>query len=126
VGHEDLVRCVRFNSEYVISGSYDNSIRIWDFKTGKELHKLQKHTNRVFRLQFDDVKIVSSSQDDHIIIWDFMSDIAKRRKATLTLEPQPAGRPRPYHDLQGRELGAFTFETDAKPIEERAFRPSAS
>ena len=45
-----------------MSGSYDKTIRIWDFKTGEELAKLTGHDNRVFRVQFDDFKIVSSAQ----------------------------------------------------------------
>eukprot|EP00052_Salpingoeca_macrocollata_P003508 m.36311 g.36311 ORF g.36311 m.36311 type:complete len:198 (+) comp13401_c0_seq1:1668-2261(+) len=70
-GHEELVRCVRFNENFIVSGSYDTTVRVWDFKSGFLLHTLRGHTNRVFRVQFDAYKIVSSSQDDRIMIWNF-------------------------------------------------------
>eukprot|EP00051_Salpingoeca_urceolata_P000825 m.36420 g.36420 ORF g.36420 m.36420 type:complete len:111 (-) comp11014_c0_seq2:446-778(-) len=71
-GHTELVRCVRFNKEFIVSGSYDNKVRVWDFQTGDHLYQLEGHSNRVFRVQFDSFKIISSSQDDHIRIWDFL------------------------------------------------------
>lgn len=29
-GHEDLVRCLRFDSKRIVSGAYDGKIKIWD------------------------------------------------------------------------------------------------
>jgi WD40 repeat protein len=84
-GHSDLVRTLQFNNDYLVSGSYDKvlidllqSVLIWCMKTGEILHKLQKHTNRVFKLHFKDTKIVSCSQDQSIIIWDFAQDVNPR------------------------------------------------
>lgn len=65
------MRCVRFDGNRIVSGSYDKTIRVWDFSTGAPLCVLDGHTNRVFRVQFDSRKIISSSQDDDIRIWDF-------------------------------------------------------
>lgn len=99
-----LVRCVRFNDQYVVSGSYDGTVRVWDFAHGTQLMELRGHTNRVFRLQFDDLKIVSSSQDDTIIVWDFAREAAENRArlssfdelvepAPLSLDPVDSGSP---------------------------------
>ena len=39
-GHQELVRCVRFNDTHIVSGSYDKTVRIWDFHTGASLRVL--------------------------------------------------------------------------------------
>lgn len=31
-GHDLKVRCLRFDSSYIVSGSYDGTIKIWDLK----------------------------------------------------------------------------------------------
>lgn len=45
-GHEDDVFCCAFNpqSARVVSGSFDETVRIWDVKTGKCLETLAAHS----------------------------------------------------------------------------------
>lgn len=80
-GHEELVRCIRFDSKRIVSGAYDGKIKVWDLNAALDprshestlcLKTLNEHTGRVFRLQFDEFQIVSSSHDDTILIWDFL------------------------------------------------------
>jgi len=80
-GHEELVRCIRFDTKHIVSGAYDGKIKVWDLQAALDPRKphsllcirtLMEHTGRVFRLQFDDFQIVSSSHDDSILIWDFL------------------------------------------------------
>ena len=42
-GHENLVLCVAFSADSVLlaSGSRDNTVRLWDARTGQLLHLLQ-------------------------------------------------------------------------------------
>ena len=56
----------------VVSASWDESIRIWDAETGKELNVLEGHTDGVNSASFspDGKKIVSASYDRTIRIWD--------------------------------------------------------
>lgn len=80
-GHDELVRCIRFDDKRIVSGAYDGKIKVWDLKAAKDprapagtlcLRTLVEHSGRVFRLQFDEFQIVSSSHDDTILIWDFL------------------------------------------------------
>ena len=31
-GHEELVRCIRFDKERIVSGAYDGKIKVWDLR----------------------------------------------------------------------------------------------
>lgn len=74
-GHDDLVRTIQLTPHFIISGSYDMSIRIWNRHTGRLLRTLkdpaQAHTNRIFKLDVDATRVVSCAQDQRIVIWDF-------------------------------------------------------
>ena len=83
-GHEELVRCIRFDSKRIVSGAYDGKIKVWDLQAALNLRSpsgtlcirtLVEHSGRVFRLQFDEFQIVSSSHDDTILIWDFLNGL---------------------------------------------------
>lgn len=72
VGHKDLVRTVAMNHDFVVSGSYDETIKVWDRQTGALLGDLTGgHSGRVFGVVFDSTKIVSCGEDQKICIWDF-------------------------------------------------------
>ena len=49
VGHTNTVRCVQMSheKEIVISGSYDETIKIWCLKTGRCQETLRGHHGRV-------------------------------------------------------------------------------
>ncbi|XP_038560470.1 WD repeat-containing protein 5-like, partial [Micropterus salmoides] len=76
-GHSNYVFCCNFNpqSNLVVSGSFDESVRIWDVKTGKCLKTLPAHSDPVSAVHFnrDGSLIVSSSYDGLCRIWDAAS-----------------------------------------------------
>jgi WD40 repeat protein len=49
-GHTAAVRCVCYNGEYVVSGAYDHTIRVWLPNQERCVHTLEGHTNRVYSL----------------------------------------------------------------------------
>ncbi|KAF8163638.1 F-box/WD repeat-containing protein 11 [Crassisporium funariophilum] len=74
--HGDLVRSVALGEDFVLSGSYDLSIKVWDRKTGALVGDLTGgHTGRIFCIGFDSKKIVSCGEDQRICIWDFSHGI---------------------------------------------------
>lgn len=76
-GHGAAVRCVRFNGEYIVSGSYDHQIRVWSAVEKKCLHVLTGHTHRIYSLQFDGIHVVSGSLDTSIRVWDVKTGALK-------------------------------------------------
>ena len=55
-----------------VSGSYDNSVRVWDVSTGREFNLFKGHTNYVLSVAFspDGKQIISGSNDNSVRIWD--------------------------------------------------------
>ncbi len=35
-GHEELVRCIRFDNKRIVSGAYDGKIKVWDLNAAKD------------------------------------------------------------------------------------------
>ena len=74
-GHSDSVWSVAFSpdSSKVVSGSYDNTIRLWDTKTGKAIgDPWLGHSDSVWSVAFspDGSKVVSGSSDNTVRLWD--------------------------------------------------------
>jgi WD40 repeat protein len=73
-GHTGTVASVAISPDgkLLATGSYDNTVKLWDFATGKELHTLKGHTNQVYTVAFspDGNLLASGSQDKTIRLWD--------------------------------------------------------
>ena len=51
------------------SGSWDNTIRVWDAESGNHLRTLQGHTGYVYALAMSQGKLYSGSNDNTIRVW---------------------------------------------------------
>ncbi|MCL2115052.1 MAG: DUF4062 domain-containing protein [Methanobrevibacter sp.] len=73
-GHTSGVDSVCFSHDdrYVVSGSDDKSVRVWDWQTQEEITRLEGHTSRVRSVCFshDDRYVVSGSDDKSVRVWD--------------------------------------------------------
>jgi len=73
-GHSDFVMSVAFSPDgkRVVSGSWDDTIKIWDTETGQEITTLKGHSREVTSVAFspDGKQIVSGSEDKTLKIWD--------------------------------------------------------
>ncbi|KAG5728461.1 hypothetical protein E4T56_gene19548 [Termitomyces sp. T112] len=58
--------------KYIVSGSYDQSVRVWDTSTGAQLQQLNGHTSWVTSVAFslDGKCIVSGSHDMSVRVWN--------------------------------------------------------
>ncbi len=71
-GHFDWVRSLAVLQDgSLASGSYDNTIRIWDTKTSQSIKLLNGHSYSVYSLAvLKDGSLASGSGDKTIRIWD--------------------------------------------------------
>ncbi|KAH9974236.1 WD40-repeat-containing domain protein [Lactifluus volemus] len=79
-GHGDSVYCLEFDSKRIISGSRDQTIKVWDIRTGRCLGTFRGHHGSVLCLKFEkdwDIKgdgkkgfMVSGSSDRKAFVWD--------------------------------------------------------
>ncbi|CAI4038539.1 hypothetical protein SMKI_05G1500 [Saccharomyces mikatae IFO 1815] len=71
-GHTALVRAVSGHGNIVVSGSYDNTLIVWDVAQMKCLCILSGHTDRVYSALYDHERkrCISASMDTTIKIWD--------------------------------------------------------
>ena len=73
-GHEDWIGSIAFSPDgkRIVSGSADNTIKVWDTATGEEVKTLRGHEDGVKSIAFspDGKRIVSGSVDKTIKIWD--------------------------------------------------------
>ena len=73
-GHTAAVRCVKYNGEFVVSGGYDWTVKVWCPLTAECLYTLQGHANRVYSLEFDGERIISGSLDTIIKVLSIFKD----------------------------------------------------
>lgn len=73
-GHASYVFCVNFNpqSNLLVTGSFDENVKLWDVRTGSCIKTLPAHSDPVTATDFnrDGTCIVSGSHDGLIRIWD--------------------------------------------------------
>ena len=73
--HQKGIACLQYNGRFIVSGSTDNSARIYDVDQKVEVARLEGHTNLIRSVQavFDDSgevnTVVSGSYDGSIGIW---------------------------------------------------------
>ncbi|KAI0098344.1 WD40 repeat-like protein [Hypoxylon sp. NC0597] len=87
-GHNECIYSLQYNPDYLVSGSRDRTLRIWNLRTRRLIGRpLEGHQGSVLCLQFDsdpeEDLIVSGSSDSDVILWKFSTgEILQRlRKA---------------------------------------------
>lgn len=70
-GHTKGLACIVFRGETLVSGSNDQTIRVWDTKTGECTHVLGEHHMLVRTVAFDEQRrlVVSGGYDRLIKVW---------------------------------------------------------
>ena len=76
-GHSNAVLSVAFSLDgtQIVSGSDDETLRLWDAVSGAHLNTLNGHSNSVRSVAFspDGTQIVSGSNDRTLRLWDAVS-----------------------------------------------------
>jgi F-box and WD-40 domain protein 1/11 len=74
--HTECVYTIQYSGKYLVSGSRDKTIRVWNLDTQRLIHQpLFGHSASVLCLQFDERPeqdiIISGGSDCRIILWQF-------------------------------------------------------
>ena len=76
-GHTHTVDCLAFlpDGTSLISGSFDQTIKLWDMQTGGVVRSFQGHTGPVYSISISPncTTIVSGSHDKTIHLWDIQT-----------------------------------------------------
>ena len=129
LGHAATVETITFSPDgkYMASGSGDNTVKIWEVESGRELRTLSGHTDTVLSIAFspDGKHIVSGSDDNSVQIWDVESGnklqgFSGRRAAYspdgryIAFVASGGGRTIKIWDVnRGRELRTLSGHTDS-------------
>lgn len=74
IGHDDFVYCLSWcpESTYLVSGSTDNTLWIWNAETEEKIYRMTEHTNYAHGVSWspDRKYIASASCDGSVIIWN--------------------------------------------------------
>ncbi|PWU16546.1 MAG: hypothetical protein C5B50_13195, partial [Verrucomicrobia bacterium] len=102
-GHHGRIWSVAFspNGQWIATGSLDQTAKLWDAATGRELATLASHSDKVWAVAFspDSQRLVTGSGDTLAKVWQVPSG-----RELLTLHGHSAG------------IGAVTFSPDGKRI----------
>ncbi|RCR67593.1 caspase family protein [Larkinella punicea] len=91
-GHVGQIRTITYhpNGEWLASGGYDNTVKLWDVKTGRVLNTFTGHAGTVFASKFSaSGKLLVSSAHDHTVkIWDVQTGKLIRTITTTGFEEE--------------------------------------
>ncbi|XP_050298570.1 F-box/WD repeat-containing protein 7 [Anthonomus grandis grandis] len=77
-GHDDhVITCLQFSDNKIVSGSDDNTLKVWSAVTGKCLRTLVGHTGGVWSSQMSGNVIISGSTDRTLRVWDAETGICR-------------------------------------------------
>lgn len=70
-GHRNnIITCVQMFDNTIVSGSNDNTLKVWNASTGKCLQTLLGHTGTIWSTQIFGDLIVSGSSDKTVKVWN--------------------------------------------------------
>ncbi|KAI9475784.1 MAG: quinon protein alcohol dehydrogenase-like superfamily [Benjaminiella poitrasii] len=65
----------RSSEQVIISGSLDNTIKVWSLESGECLQTLFGHVQGIWTLAYDKLRLVSGSHDGTLKLWDIESGL---------------------------------------------------
>ena len=98
------------NKQWLLTGSDDNTVRIWDIVTGKCLEELIGHKNGVTCMEFANGDLFTGSYDKLLLCWS-MPDVENKIRELQIMGAE---------DLKSRKFEAFENYMIAKGKRKKA------
>lgn len=111
-GHRYTVFCIDFSkdSEYLVSGAWDNMVKVWDFKKSKEIRSFHDHEDMIRDVCFSpDISMVASASRDNTIK---VVDLCTTEVKTITNHYKP--NIEDYY--QNTYINSISFTPDSKNL----------
>lgn len=73
IGHQDcLTTCDVLDGKYVVTGSLDMTMKLWEFESGELISSVKKHSKYIKQVVFtpDGKYVISAALDRRIYVWD--------------------------------------------------------
>jgi len=83
--HDDWVSGIQLNDDFVLKGTYDCTVNIWNRKTGEKICSRFEHSEPVKAVSWFGIThkeshhFLSASQDQSVILWQFDIETAKTK-----------------------------------------------
>ncbi|XP_015930261.1 p21-activated protein kinase-interacting protein 1-like [Parasteatoda tepidariorum] len=95
--HLQCIKCVASSNKYLVSGSTDETIQLFNMKTRKEIGALVHHNGSITSLEFIDSYLISSSEDATICIWSTnnwqcVKTLGGHKKSVNCISIHPSGK----------------------------------
>lgn len=99
-GHTNVILGLTFSpdSRRLLSGSFDDTARIWDVTSGKSLHVIEEHSDHIYAVAFspDGDRVVTGSDDDTLKLWnstsgELLADMKGHEGDVVTADFTPDG-----------------------------------
>jgi WD40 repeat protein len=86
IGHTNRISTIQIYNNKIISASWDETVRIWDIKTGECLQTLQGHTSSIDFSLIHGEKFISRSYDK-ILVWDIETGLCIQTVPVTGFDP---------------------------------------
>ncbi|BGP15732.1 hypothetical protein JCM10213_007973 [Rhodosporidiobolus nylandii] len=90
--HTNSVTCLQFDSRFLVTGSNDGKIKLWDFRTGRYIRDLAEPCDAVWRVVFRDDKCVTLCRRNNRTLMD-VKTFRPAMPEDDTVAPAAAGAP---------------------------------
>ncbi|XP_035670522.1 CMT1A duplicated region transcript 1 protein-like [Branchiostoma floridae] len=79
-GHAGSIKCVYISEErgFVLSGSYDTTVRCWSLQAGNCLRIFRGHRGTITCIDLFENRLVSGSKDSQVKVWNFETGKCQR------------------------------------------------
>ena len=120
---DHLTEPLPVSSRYILTGSLDSTIRLWNVASGECIRTFFGHIEGIWSLAADAVRIVSAAQDRTVKIWDARSG---RCEGTFTGHAGPVtciglSDSRLCTGSEDCEVRLYSFQSDASTTGDRHF-----